>query len=112
MSQLLADLITFVKRVWKHSVTFVKILYVTRDETNSSLTRVRFQEPNVLVPQSNVILTALVYGMRKEETNDNVRLAATTAMLNSLEFTKNNFQNDVRRTARMLLFRLRVARLE
>jgi importin subunit beta-1 len=48
-----------------------------------------------LVPQSNVILTALVYGMRKEETNDNVRLAATTAMLNSLEFTKNNFQNDV-----------------
>jgi importin subunit beta-1 len=40
-------------------------------------------------------LTALVYGMRKEETNDNVRLAATTAMLNSLEFTKNNFQNDV-----------------
>jgi hypothetical protein len=36
--------------------------------------------------------------MRKEETNDNVRLAATTAMLNSLEFTKNNFQNDVRKT--------------
>jgi importin subunit beta-1 len=35
--------------------------------------------------------------MRKEETNDNVRLAATTAMLNSLEFTKNNFQNDVRK---------------
>lgn len=52
-------------------------------------------DSNVLVPQSNVILTALVYGMRKEETNDNVRLAATTAMLNSLEFTKNNFQNDV-----------------
>ena len=50
----------------------------------------------MLIPQSNVILTALVYGMRKEETNDNVRLAATTAMLNSLEFTKNNFQNDVK----------------
>ena len=48
-----------------------------------------------MAPQSNVILTALVHGMRKEETNDNVRLAATTAMLNSLEFTKNNFQNDV-----------------
>ncbi|CAF0903368.1 unnamed protein product [Adineta steineri] len=54
-------------------------------------------DSNVLVPQSNVILTALVYGMRKEETNDNVRLAATTAMLNSLEFTKNNFQNDSER---------------
>jgi len=39
--------------------------------------------------------------MRKEETNDNVRLAATTAMLNSLEFTKNNFQNDVRRRIRL-----------
>jgi len=51
-------------------------------------------DSDVLVPQSNVILTALVFGMRKEETNDNVRLAATTAMLNSLEFTKNNFQND------------------
>ncbi|CAF3394129.1 unnamed protein product [Rotaria sp. Silwood1] len=54
-------------------------------------------DSNVLVPQSNVILTALVYGMRKEETNDNVRLAATTAMLNSLEFSKNNFQNDSER---------------
>ncbi|CAF1054146.1 unnamed protein product [Rotaria magnacalcarata] len=54
-------------------------------------------DSNVLVPQSNVILTALVYGMRKEETNDHVRLAATTAMLNSLEFTKNNFQNDSER---------------
>lgn len=52
-------------------------------------------DSNVLIPQSNVILTALVYGMRKEETNDHVRLAATTAMLNSLEFTRNNFQNDV-----------------
>ncbi|CAF1234582.1 unnamed protein product [Adineta ricciae] len=54
-------------------------------------------EQKVLEPQSNVILTALVYGMRKEETNDHVRLAATTAMLNSLEFTKNNFQNDSER---------------
>lgn len=54
-------------------------------------------DSDVLVPQSNVILTALVYGMRKEETNDDVRLAATTAMLNSLEFTKNNFQNDSER---------------
>ena len=41
-------------------------------------------------------MTALVYGMRKEETNDNVRLAATMALFNSLEFTKNNFQNDVK----------------
>ncbi|CAF0896665.1 unnamed protein product [Didymodactylos carnosus] len=54
-------------------------------------------DASVLIPQSNVILTALVYGMRKEEVNDNVRLAATTAMLNSLEFTKNNFQNDSER---------------
>ncbi|CAF4422022.1 unnamed protein product, partial [Rotaria sp. Silwood2] len=54
-------------------------------------------DSNVLEPQSNLILTALIYGMRKEETNDNVRLAAITALLNSLEFTKNNFQNDSER---------------
>jgi importin subunit beta-1 len=44
--------------------------------------------------------------MRKEETNDNVRLAATTAMLNSLEFTKNNFQNDVRKTKKRVYDRI------
>lgn len=34
--------------------------------------------------------------MRKEEPSNNVRLAATNALLNSLEFTKSNFDKEVR----------------
>ncbi|KAF6778103.1 hypothetical protein AHF37_01837 [Paragonimus kellicotti] len=48
-------------------------------------------DPSILVNQSNAILTAIVCGMKKEEPSDNVRLAATNALLNSLEFTKHNF---------------------
>ncbi|KAK0425425.1 hypothetical protein QR680_009193 [Steinernema hermaphroditum] len=44
--------------------------------------------------QSNAILTAIVHGMGKSETSDRVRLAATNAMLNSLEFTRSNFSNE------------------
>ncbi|KAF7247131.1 hypothetical protein EG68_10150 [Paragonimus skrjabini miyazakii] len=51
-------------------------------------------EPSILVNQSNAILTAIVCGMKKEEPSDNVRLAATNALLNSLEFTKHNFDVD------------------
>ncbi len=42
-----------------------------------------------------MILTAIVQGMNKEEPSDRVRLAATKAMLNSLEFTKANFEKEV-----------------
>lgn len=45
----------------------------------------------VLEHQSNHILTAIIHGMRKTEPSNHVRLAATTALLNSLEFTKANF---------------------
>lgn len=51
-------------------------------------------DPNILVNQSNAILTAIVCGMKKEEPSDSVRLAATNALLNSLEFTKHNFDVD------------------
>lgn len=54
-------------------------------------------DPEVLVSQSNEILTAIVHGMRKEETNNHVKLAATNALLNSLEFTKANFDKDSER---------------
>lgn len=54
-------------------------------------------EPEVLVGQSNLILTAIVHGMRREEPNNNIKLAATTALLNSLEFTKANFERDAER---------------
>lgn len=51
----------------------------------------------VLEGQSNQILTAIIHGMRKQEPSNHVRLAATTALYNSLEFTKANFERDVER---------------
>ena len=42
-----------------------------------------------------MILTAIVNGMKKEEPSDHVKLAATNALLNSLEFTKANFEKEV-----------------
>lgn len=51
----------------------------------------------VLEPQSNAILTAIIHGMRKTEPSNHVRLAATNALLNSLEFTKANFEKDSER---------------
>ncbi|KAL5279085.1 KPNB1 family protein [Megaselia abdita] len=53
--------------------------------------------PGVLDNQSNQILTAIIHGMRKQETSNHVRLAATTALYNSLEFTKANFERDTER---------------
>lgn len=52
-------------------------------------------DPNVLTPQSNPILTAIVNGMKKDEPSERVRFAAITALFNALEFTHNNFANDV-----------------
>lgn len=51
----------------------------------------------VLENQSNQVLTAIIHGMRKQEPSNHVRLAATTALLNSLEFTKSNFEKDMER---------------
>ncbi|XP_028402951.1 importin subunit beta-1-like [Dendronephthya gigantea] len=51
-------------------------------------------DPKHLAMEANSILTAIVQGMRKEEPSDNVRLAATTALYNSLEFTKGNFDKE------------------
>ncbi|KAK6961585.1 importin subunit beta-1 [Biomphalaria glabrata] len=54
-------------------------------------------EPEILQPQSNEILTAIVHAMKKEEPSNHVRLAATNALLNSLEFTKANFDQEAER---------------
>eukprot|EP00741_Cyanophora_paradoxa_P021338 tig00021348_g20597.t1 len=54
-------------------------------------------EANVLSQQSNQILTAVVQGMRKEETDEAVKLAATRALFNALEFVEQNFENEVER---------------
>lgn len=53
--------------------------------------------PDVLQSQSNEILTAIVHGMSREEPSNHVRLAATNALLNSLEFTKANFDREAER---------------
>ena len=53
-------------------------------------------DSEVLVSQSNEILTAIIHGMKGSNTSNNVRLAATNALLNSLEFTKGNFEIEVK----------------
>ncbi|KAI1721587.1 HEAT-like repeat domain-containing protein [Ditylenchus destructor] len=53
--------------------------------------------PTVMESKANAILTAIVQGMRVDEQSMHVRLAATTALLNSLEFTRNNFENETER---------------
>lgn len=56
------------------------------------------QDPEQLQENANQILTAIIQGMRKEEPSNNVKLAATNALLNSLEFTKANFDKEVPRS--------------
>ncbi|XP_019637100.1 PREDICTED: importin subunit beta-1-like isoform X3 [Branchiostoma belcheri] len=51
-------------------------------------------DPKHLQSEANRILTAIVQGMRKEEPSIPVKLAATNALLNSLEFTKANFDSE------------------
>ncbi|CEF68143.1 Importin subunit beta [Strongyloides ratti] len=54
-------------------------------------------DSTVLEANSNTILTAIVYGMRRDETNVNIKRAAVKALLNSLEFTRNNFSIEEQR---------------
>ncbi|KAI7893468.1 armadillo-type protein [Mucor mucedo] len=51
-------------------------------------------DPSALASQSNEILTAVVQGARKEEPNQEVRLAAINALINSLDFIKENFERE------------------
>eukprot|EP01120_Amphizonella_sp_Union-15-10_P015920 TRINITY_DN8277_c0_g1_i1.p1 TRINITY_DN8277_c0_g1~~TRINITY_DN8277_c0_g1_i1.p1 ORF type:complete len:613 (-),score=123.77 TRINITY_DN8277_c0_g1_i1:802-2640(-) len=48
--------------------------------------------PPVLASKADIILTAVVQGMR--DTNDSVKLAASKALLGALEFSKKNFEKD------------------
>lgn len=52
-------------------------------------------ESEVLITQSNQILTAIIHGMNGSGTSKYVQLAATSALYNSLEFTKGNFEKEV-----------------
>ncbi|XP_065834901.1 importin subunit beta-like [Oscarella lobularis] len=51
----------------------------------------------VLSGYANELLTAVMQCMRKEEPSFDVRLAATRALLNSLEFTTENFEKESER---------------
>jgi importin subunit beta-1 len=51
--------------------------------------------PSCMETFANNVLTAIVFGMREAETSMYVKLAATNALLNSLDFTHMNFQNEV-----------------
>jgi importin subunit beta-1 len=48
----------------------------------------------VLVTQSNQILTAVVTGAKKEEPDQEVRLAALTALSDATEFIRTNFEQE------------------
>lgn len=70
-------------------------------QKQASLTTIGYicesQDPELrlaLVTHSNAILTAVVQGARKEEANGEVRLAAITALGDSLEFVGNNFKHE------------------
>lgn len=49
---------------------------------------------DALAKHSNAILTAVVQGARKEEPNNEIRVAAITALGDSLEFVRTNFENE------------------
>ncbi|KAG9295964.1 hypothetical protein G9A89_011816 [Geosiphon pyriformis] len=51
-------------------------------------------EHEILAAQSGSILTAVVQGARKEEPSQDVRRAAITALYNSLEFIRDNFDRE------------------
>lgn len=67
----------------------------------ASLTTIGFvcesEDPDLreaLISQSNAILTAVVQGARKEETNNDVRSAALAALGDAIEFIRTNFENE------------------
>ncbi|KAG8905172.1 karyopherin beta [Tulasnella sp. 403] len=51
-------------------------------------------KPEVLAAQSNEILTAVVQGARSDEPNKDVKLSALRALYNSLEFVRDNMENE------------------
>uniref|UniRef100_A0AC34RF88 Importin N-terminal domain-containing protein n=1 Tax=Panagrolaimus sp. JU765 TaxID=591449 RepID=A0AC34RF88_9BILA len=51
-------------------------------------------QPQVIEVKANDILTAIIHGMRSDQPHISVRQAATEALLNALELTKNNFANQ------------------
>lgn len=65
-----------------------------RESSFEALGYVLEQAPDASQEHSAAILTAIGMGMRKEETNKKIKLAATTALANSLEFVKSNMAEE------------------
>jgi hypothetical protein len=57
-----------------------------------------------------MILNAIQAGMDKKETNNAIKLAATVALRNSLEFTRDNFTRPVRTPFSLYRSRMTTAR--
>eukprot|EP00742_Colponemidia_sp_Colp-10_P001256 GILJ01001353.1.p1 GENE.GILJ01001353.1~~GILJ01001353.1.p1 ORF type:complete len:858 (-),score=174.57 GILJ01001353.1:567-3140(-) len=53
--------------------------------------------------ESDLMLTAIVQGMRQEEQNNEVKFAASTALLNALEYSSKNFKAE---NERMMIFKV------
>ncbi|KAH8084890.1 ARM repeat-containing protein [Cristinia sonorae] len=51
-------------------------------------------KPEILAARSNEILTAVIHGARKDEPSTDVQHAAIIALLNSLEFVRENFERE------------------
>ena len=73
----------------------------TDSQKQASLTTIGFicdtddmELRDALGHHSNAILTAVVQGARKEETNSDVRVAAINALSDSIEFVRSNFENE------------------
>ncbi|CAG0884070.1 unnamed protein product [Cyprideis torosa] len=81
-----------------HNITNAQSTEMMREATLEAIGYIcQDIEPEVVESRSNEILTAIVHGMKRGEQSDSVRLAATNALLNSLEFTKKNFDNTAER---------------
>eukprot|EP00088_Acartia_fossae_P036197 TRINITY_DN373_c0_g1_i17.p1 TRINITY_DN373_c0_g1~~TRINITY_DN373_c0_g1_i17.p1 ORF type:complete len:652 (-),score=167.22 TRINITY_DN373_c0_g1_i17:302-2257(-) len=79
---------------------------ITNAESTASLKECTLQaigyicqdvDPRCMEEKSNEILTAIVHVMRANESSNQVKLAATNALLNLLEFTRVNFEKDAER---------------
>ncbi|PIA18762.1 ARM repeat-containing protein [Coemansia reversa NRRL 1564] len=91
-------------------VDVISVLLQNVSTTNTSLKIASLQaiglicesvNSDILVAQSNTILTAVVQGANSDEPDQEVRYAAITALLNSLEFVRQNFENEGERNVIM-----------
>lgn len=54
-------------------------------------------DEDLVQDEVNAILTAVIQGMNSSEQNSDVRLAATRALFNALDFARTNFDNEMER---------------